>query len=440
MTEAVWEVLQQCKDVTTLLGAASGYGRRIDDLEEVNATVLNCRQVLVPFVSSTVNDVAFDVCLHSISKALTTLQVHLNSLSTSVDTNITNQFILLFRADFLLSQRTAQFHSLFCPSVDGPATTISIGNIIQDRVGQAFWVTSFGENVVMVSWRTFLKYFESYLGVSVDRQEDALKLFIDFTHDDFVTPYEFNLFLRCFGPLTKCVEQLLKPYQQLYLLGHIPAYEATQLLQGKAPGTFLVRFSKSHSDAFALTFVDRNSAVKHCLLFTKAPYGIVLKGSGSDNHREFDCLDQFIQSFGGKLKTPIGEIIPPQVFRESRSRQTPSSEHRELAVSGYVTPDLGRGNSDGIGSGTDYGSGGDGNSNSPGSNRKLVRKSSIFDNGDTAPKSSAERQCTVCMDAEPDVVFIPCGHLCCCRECGMKLASCPLCRNQISQSMIVYTS
>lgn len=46
--------------------------------------------------------------------------------------------------------------------------------------------------------------------------------------------------------------------------------------------------------------------------------------------------------------------------------------------------------------------------------------------------------CVICLDEKTEVVFMPCGHACCCKECfdilsiGNKL--CPLCRKVISGS------
>ena len=38
--------------------------------------------------------------------------------------------------------------------------------------------------------------------------------------------------------------------------------------------------------------------------------------------------------------------------------------------------------------------------------------------------------CCICMENEKELVFIPCGHFCCCQKCFNKLKSriCPMCR------------
>uniref|UniRef100_A0A8B9KH39 RING-type domain-containing protein n=1 Tax=Astyanax mexicanus TaxID=7994 RepID=A0A8B9KH39_ASTMX len=51
------------------------------------------------------------------------------------------------------------------------------------------------------------------------------------------------------------------------------------------------------------------------------------------------------------------------------------------------------------------------------------------------PSSS---ECVVCMEAESQVIYLPCGHVCCCQVCSDALYSCPLCRSDISQRIRLY--
>lgn len=40
-------------------------------------------------------------------------------------------------------------------------------------------------------------------------------------------------------------------------------------------------------------------------------------------------------------------------------------------------------------------------------------------------------KCKVCLDSEWEVMFQPCNHLCCCRSCGERVETCPVCRSPI---------
>ena len=42
-----------------------------------------------------------------------------------------------------------------------------------------------------------------------------------------------------------------------------------------------------------------------------------------------------------------------------------------------------------------------------------------------------EKLCKICMDAEMDTLFLPCGHLCSCGRCAKKLRECPVCKKRI---------
>ncbi|XP_041825446.1 E3 ubiquitin-protein ligase LRSAM1 isoform X2 [Melanotaenia boesemani] len=47
-------------------------------------------------------------------------------------------------------------------------------------------------------------------------------------------------------------------------------------------------------------------------------------------------------------------------------------------------------------------------------------------------------ECVVCMETGSQVVFLPCGHVCCCQVCSGALQNCPLCRSNISQRIRLY--
>ncbi|XP_062929903.1 E3 ubiquitin-protein ligase LRSAM1 isoform X1 [Mobula hypostoma] len=50
----------------------------------------------------------------------------------------------------------------------------------------------------------------------------------------------------------------------------------------------------------------------------------------------------------------------------------------------------------------------------------------------------AQSECVVCMERESQMIFLPCGHVCCCHTCGMELHTCPLCRKEIEQKIRMY--
>uniref|UniRef100_A0A673BGE9 RING-type domain-containing protein n=1 Tax=Sphaeramia orbicularis TaxID=375764 RepID=A0A673BGE9_9TELE len=49
-------------------------------------------------------------------------------------------------------------------------------------------------------------------------------------------------------------------------------------------------------------------------------------------------------------------------------------------------------------------------------------------------------ECVVCMETGSQVIFLPCGHVCCCQVCSDALQNCPLCRSTISQRVRLFHS
>lgn len=61
----------------------------------------------------------------------------------------------------------------------------------------------------------------------------------------------------------------------------------------------------------------------------------------------------------------------------------------------------------------------------------------VVDNSEVESNSS-QSECVICMDAKCEVVFVPCGHMCCCLSCCDKeLQSCPMCRGDIERKIKV---
>ncbi|KAF2896781.1 hypothetical protein ILUMI_09399 [Ignelater luminosus] len=57
----------------------------------------------------------------------------------------------------------------------------------------------------------------------------------------------------------------------------------------------------------------------------------------------------------------------------------------------------------------------------------------------SAPHENIQNnECVVCMEIDCEVIFVPCGHMCCCVNCSDPLRDCPMCRGNIERKIRVY--
>merc|ERR1711916_86995 len=77
--------------------------------------------------------------------------------------------------------------------------------------------------------------------------------------------------------------------RQLWWHGDISADEATQLLQGKKNGTFLIRFSGSQLGCFASSYVDQNGVIEKGLI-VGTPQGYQL------GRKLFHSMEELVES------------------------------------------------------------------------------------------------------------------------------------------------
>lgn len=59
---------------------------------------------------------------------------------------------------------------------------------------------------------------------------------------------------------------------------------------------------------------------------------------------------------------------------------------------------------------------------------------------DSETKLWCQAECVICLDVQTSAVFLPCGHVCCCRDCSNKVEMCPMCRTTISSRFILTVS
>eukprot|EP01116_Phalansterium_solitarium_P007055 TRINITY_DN1952_c0_g2_i1.p1 TRINITY_DN1952_c0_g2~~TRINITY_DN1952_c0_g2_i1.p1 ORF type:complete len:424 (-),score=125.44 TRINITY_DN1952_c0_g2_i1:206-1477(-) len=386
----------------------------VSDLQEVSTTVNSVRTTLVPFVTSAKKskvstEQAFEICIKGIKDTLNDLFAYFRDLEKDFTIYTwKTQKVKIYQMDFLLRQKLDQFAALF--NVEEAATAAVAGapagakepkkkdkqpfivaNCILDPDGRELWIKSFGEQTLLVPWPVFFQTVESRLAVSMKEEEEFIKMFIGFTRTDHISPYEFAVFLKWFGPFKGSFARLLEALKGGLLCGFVPAVEANLLLEGKRDGTYLVRCSKTQPGSFAVTFVDSMQKVKHCLLYWVAPHGLTLKNPPT----VYQSLKEFADSHTNKLKHPLGN-------RWTLKKKLPGFDFRGDVSTGE-------------------------------------REGGELEEPAVQQKPEAEgNTCIVCMDAPFETVFLECGHLACCARCSDKLKLCPICRNPIVRVVNIF--
>uniref|UniRef100_A0A8D0HGK3 Leucine rich repeat and sterile alpha motif containing 1 n=1 Tax=Sphenodon punctatus TaxID=8508 RepID=A0A8D0HGK3_SPHPU len=64
--------------------------------------------------------------------------------------------------------------------------------------------------------------------------------------------------------------------------------------------------------------------------------------------------------------------------------------------------------------------------------------SAEFPSAPELPLDERHCECVVCMEREAQMIFLNCGHVCCCQVCADALRTCPLCRKDIVQCIRIF--
>lgn len=47
-------------------------------------------------------------------------------------------------------------------------------------------------------------------------------------------------------------------------------------------------------------------------------------------------------------------------------------------------------------------------------------------------------KCCICYENNANLLFLPCSHYCCCKNCSSSLTSCPICRTNILNKRSIF--
>jgi len=73
-------------------------------------------------------------------------------------------------------------------------------------------------------------------------------------------------------------------------------------------------------------------------------------------------------------------------------------------------------------------------------NNNLKKEISPFVQKDSSALNSSKNLCDICFEQSKQILFQPCNHISCCKNCSQDLSTCPICRKNIQTKLSVYLS
>ncbi len=155
------------------------------------------------------------------------------------------------------------------------------------------WNKFFGTDIFVVYWDDFVKGVN--LPISKD-EEQQLKTVIDYSQTGSVTRYKFTEFLKGFGPLESCIENVRKLVSAEWFHGFISPTDSIKFLESTPVGTYLVRFSGSKPGSFTLDYVLKQGHVRSVRLNNHVSGGFEVQQQGG-NSKVFKTIHDLITTY-----------------------------------------------------------------------------------------------------------------------------------------------
>jgi len=166
----------------------------------------------------------------------------------------------------------------------------------------AVWNSLFGTETYVVEWNGFVEGLQ--LGTT-ETEEKQLKTVIDYADTGSVTRFKFQEFLKGFGPIDKCLENVKKLVTAEYFHGFLGPNESKTFLENQPIGTFLMRFSGSRPGSFVIDYVLKLNQVRSVRLtsHTGGGFAVLITTPGSQTEKIFKSLQEVIETYSNTLFT-----------------------------------------------------------------------------------------------------------------------------------------
>ena len=142
--------------------------------------------------------------------------------------------------------------------------SISPSSMIEEYRGRFLWNKICGKCCELVDWK---KLREEVIEPYITRDISILLLilyFLDYPNTGKISYYQWNLFLRCFGPFDK-ISSTLEYISQKGFLGIVNRITANEILDAEGNGKFLIRLSRTQPKYLAFSAKTYDGSILHFL-------------------------------------------------------------------------------------------------------------------------------------------------------------------------------
>eukprot|EP01119_Soliformovum_irregulare_P011932 TRINITY_DN3057_c0_g1_i1.p1 TRINITY_DN3057_c0_g1~~TRINITY_DN3057_c0_g1_i1.p1 ORF type:complete len:875 (-),score=246.30 TRINITY_DN3057_c0_g1_i1:43-2667(-) len=170
----------------------------------------------------------------------------------------------------------------------------------------AIWDRCF--DTYVKKWSDFIQGLNLKLS---EEEEQKLRTIIDYSKTGSVTRYKFTEFLKGFGPLEKCVENVRRVVSADWFHGFISLNEAKKFLEHQPAGTYLIRFSGSRPGSFVLDYVIEAGHVRSVRLSAHLGGGFAAPSTNQGVELVFKSLHELVETYSrmGVLTKPFSSDI-----------------------------------------------------------------------------------------------------------------------------------
>jgi hypothetical protein len=183
---------------------------------------------------------------------------------------------------------------------------------ILDPDGRQMWVDNFGPTAFMVDVVKVVKGLLKYLqrNLSSDERRTLLQVF-DPSSTGQISSIRWNEFLKGFGPMKNCLENLHEMLAQPWFHGFLSKSDSTKLLEVEPVGTFMVRFSSTKPGSFSLAHTMQNNVVNHVIIHTREN-GFAVREEARE--KLFPSVSHLIDAYSTLLSHPYSQSFHRQLW------------------------------------------------------------------------------------------------------------------------------